>query len=273
MIHYKSNSDLEKLRASADLVGRTLAEVATRVAPGVSTHALDKIAETFIRDHGASPAFKGYRVGHLVFPGSLCTSVNETVVHGIPNDAPLVDGDIVTLDCGVLLDGFYGDSAYTFAVGEISDEKRALCSTTYDSLYAAIDQCVAGRRIGDIGFAVQSLCEARGYGVVKDLVGHGIGRNLHEDPQVPNFGRSGNGRKLKPGLVVCIEPMINMGDASVETGPDGWTIRTMDSQPAAHYEHMIAVTEGTPEVLTTFQYIEDVLTTLPYEPCTDVAVR
>ncbi|MEQ9104190.1 MAG: type I methionyl aminopeptidase [Rhodothermales bacterium] len=273
MIHYKSNSELEKLRASADLVGRTLAEVATRVAPGVSTNTLDKIAETFIRDHGASPAFKGYRVGHLVFPGSLCTSVNDTVVHGIPNDKLLTEGDIVTLDCGVLLDGFYGDSAYTFAVGEISDDKRALCSTTYESLYAGIDQCVPGRRLGDIGFAVQSLCEARGYGVVKDLVGHGIGRSLHEDPQVPNFGRAGNGRKLKAGLVICIEPMINMGDAAVSTDADGWTIRTIDNQPSAHYEHMVAVTDGGPEVLTTFQYIEDVLTTLPYEPCTDAAVR
>lgn len=267
MIHYKSNSELEKLRASADLVGRTLAEVATHIAPGVSTNELDKVAETYIRDHGATPAFKGYRIGHLVFPGSLCTSVNDEVVHGIPNDKLLVEGDIVTLDCGVLLDGFYGDSAYTFAIGDISDEKRALCSTTYESLYAGIEQCVPGKRTGDIGYAVQRLCEDQGFGVVKDLVGHGIGRNLHEDPQIPNFGRSGSGRKLKTGLVICIEPMINMGSADVSTDSDGWTIRTVDASPSAHYEHMVAVQQGAPEILTTFQYIEDVLPSLPYEPC------
>lgn len=266
MIYLKSEHELELLRAAADLVGRTLGAVASHVVPGVSTLELDEVAETFVRDHGARPAFKGYRVGSLVFPNTLCTSVNDAVVHGIPTDAPLQDGDIVSVDCGVILDGYYGDSAYTFAIGDVSEENQALCATTYDSLYAGIAQSVSGKRIGDIGHAVQSLCEARGYGVVKDLVGHGIGRSLHEDPQVPNFGRAGSGRKMKAGLVMCIEPMINRGGAGVRTEPDGWTIRTADALPSAHYEHMVAVRDGAPEVLTTFRYVEEVLDRLPYQP-------
>jgi methionyl aminopeptidase len=271
MVHLKSEKDIERLKASADLVGRTLGEVAKRIAPGVSTNELDRIAEEFIRDHGAEPAFKGYRVGSLVFPATLCTSVNDQVVHGIPTDEPLKEGDIVTADCGVLLDGFYGDSAFTFAIGTISDDTRALLTTTYESLMLAIGQATTGKRLGDIGAAVQSHCEARGYGVVKDLVGHGIGRSLHEDPQVPNYGRSGSGRKLKSGLTMCIEPMINRGTASVRTEGDGWTVKTADSLPSAHYEHMIAVRPGEAEILTTFRYIEDALDELPYEQTSTAA--
>ncbi|MDA0684798.1 MAG: type I methionyl aminopeptidase [Bacteroidetes bacterium] len=271
MVHLKSDKEIERLRASADLVGRTLGEVAALVRPGVSTAELDKVAEEFIRDHGAEPAFKGYRVGSLVFPGTLCTSVNDQVVHGIPDDRPLEEGDVLSADCGVLLDGFYGDSAYTFAVGDISDEVSALLSTTYESLMLGIAQATTGKRLGDIGSAIQTHCEGRGYGVVKDLVGHGIGRQLHEDPQVPNFGRTGSGRKLKTGLTVCIEPMINRGTASVRTEGDGWTVKTADSLPSAHYEHMIAVRPGEADVLTTFRYIEEALDVLPYELTTSVA--
>ena len=265
MVHLKSEKDIEQLRASADLVGRTLGVVAAHVAPGVTTKELDRLAEEFIRDHGAEPAFKGYRVGSLVFPATLCTSVNDQVVHGIPNDLPLEEGDIFSADCGVVLNGWYGDSAYTFAVGQISDETKVLLTTTYESLMLGIAQATTGKRLGDIGAAVQAHCEARGYGVVKDLVGHGIGRNLHEDPQVPNFGRFGSGRKLKTGLTMCIEPMINRGTASVRTEGDGWTVKTSDSLPSAHYEHMIAVRPGEAEILTTFRYIEEALDVLPYE--------
>jgi methionyl aminopeptidase len=265
MVHLKNDKEIERLRASADLVGRTLGEVASRIAPGVSTNELDKVAEEYIRDHGAEPAFKGYSVGSLVFPATLCTSVNDQVVHGIPTDEPLQEGDILSADCGVIMDGFYGDSAYTFAIGQVSDDTRALLTTTYESLMLAIGQATTGKRLGDIGAAVQNHCEARGYGVVKDLVGHGIGRSLHEDPQVPNFGRPGSGRKLKTGLTMCIEPMINRGTASVRTEGDGWTVKTSDSLPSAHYEHMIAVRPGEADILTTFRYIEEALDELPYE--------
>lgn len=271
MVHLKSDREIERLRTSADLVGRTLGQIASLIRPGVSTLELDKVAEEFIRDHGAEPAFKGYKVGHLVFPGTLCTSVNDQVVHGIPDDRPLEEGDILSADCGVLLDGFYGDSAYTFAVGEISEETRALLTATYESLMLGIAEATTGKRLGDIGAAIQTHCEAKGYGVVKDLVGHGIGRNLHEDPQVPNYGRAGSGRKLKTGLTVCIEPMINRGTASVRTEGDGWTVKTADSLPSAHYEHMIAVRPGQAELLTTFRYIEEALDVLPYEQTTSVA--
>jgi methionyl aminopeptidase len=265
MVHLKNDKEIDRLRASADLVGRTLGEVASHIAPGVTTNELDKIAEEYIRDHGAEPAFKGYRVGSLVFPATLCTSVNDQVVHGIPTNEPLKEGDILSADCGVIMDGFYGDSAYTFAIGHISDDTRALLTTTYESLMLAIGQATTGKRLGDIGAAVQNHCEARGYGVVKDLVGHGIGRNLHEDPQVPNFGRPGSGRKLKTGLTMCIEPMINRGTASIRTEGDGWTVKTSDALPSAHYEHMIAVRPGEADILTTFRYIEAALDELPYE--------
>ena len=271
MIHLKNDREIERLRTSADLVGRTLGAVASALKPGVSTLELDAIAETFIRDHGATPAFKGYKVGREVFPATLCTSVNDEVVHGIPDNTVLEEGDIVSVDCGVLLDGFYGDSAFTFAVGTIADETQQLLATTYDSLMRAVGQATTGKRLGDIGSAVQELCEERGYGVVKDLVGHGIGRSLHEDPQVPNYGRAGSGRKLKTGLVICIEPMINLGTAYVRTEGDGWTVKTADRMPSAHYEHMVVVRPGEAEVLTTFQYIEEALGVLPFKQNADVA--
>lgn len=264
MVHLKSEREIERLRESADLVGHTLAEVARRIEPGVTLRELDRVAEEFIRTHGGEPAFKGYRVGDNVFPNTLCTSVNEVVVHGIPDDYALQEGDLLSLDCGAKLNGYYGDWGYTFAVGSISPEDAALCRTTYESLLEGIDQAVAGRRVGDISHAVQSYCEARGYSVVRDLVGHGIGRSLHEDPQVPNFGDAGTGRRLKPGLSICIEPMINRGASDVTTDADGWTIRAADGLPSAHYEHMVVVQDGEPEVLSDFGVIEDVIEP-PYE--------
>jgi len=264
MVHLKSQREIERLRESADLVGRTLAEVARHIDVGVTLNELDAVAEDFIRTHDAEPAFKGYQVGDNVFPNTLCTSVNDAVVHGIPNDYALQDGDLLSIDCGVKLNGYYGDSGYTFAVGDISNEDAALCKATYNALHDGIAQAVAGRRIGDISQAVQSHCESRGYGVVRDLVGHGIGQSLHEDPQVPNFGRAGEGRRLKSGLSVCIEPMINRGTGEVTTDADGWTIRAADGLPSAHYEHMVVVREEGAELLSTFEYIEDVIEP-PYE--------
>ncbi len=253
------------MRTSADLVGRALAEVAKEIRPGVTTAHLDMIAETYLRDNGGRPAFKGYQIGNLTpFPGTLCVSVDDVVVHGIPGDYVLQEGDLLSLDCGVELDGYFGDYAYTFAVGEISEEKAALCRVTYESLEAGIAQAVVGKRIGDISYAVQTYCEDRGYGVVRDLVGHGIGKKLHEDPQVPNVGRRGVGRKLKDGLTICIEPMINAGTGDISVDEDGWTVRTADGRPSAHYEHMVVVRRGQPEVLSTFKYIEEVIGA-PYE--------
>lgn len=264
MVHLKSEREIERLRESADLVGRTLAEVARHVQPGATLKEIDAVAEEYIRTHDAEPAFKGYEVGSNVFPNTLCMSVNDVVVHGIPTDYALQEGDLLSVDCGAKLNGYYGDYAYTFAVGDISDEDAALCRATYEALHKGIEQAVAGRRIGDISHAVQSYCEARGYGVVRDLVGHGIGQSLHEDPQVPNFGDPGTGRRLKPGLSVCIEPMINRGTAEVTTDPDGWTVRAADGQPSAHYEHMVVVREEEAEILSTFEYIEEVIRP-PYE--------
>lgn len=260
MVQIKSESEITKLRASAEIVGRALGRVAEHVRPGVTTAELDRVAEDYILSQGAVPAFKGYRVGDQVFPSTLCTSVNDAVVHGIPGDYRLREGDLVSVDCGVLLDGFYGDSAYTFAVGALDPQVAELCAVTYNSLGVAIARAVAGNRVGDISSAVQDYCEERGYGVVRDLVGHGIGRELHEDPQVPNVGRRGTGRKLKEGMTLCIEPMINCGGAAVVTGGDGWTVRTADGKPSAHYEHMVVVRRGGPEILTTFTYIEEAIT-------------
>ncbi len=263
MIHLKSQREIELLRESAHLVGRTLAEVGRRIRPGVTTGELDRVGEEYIRRHGASPAFKGYKVGRLVFPASLCISVNDVVVHGIPGAYRLQEGDLVTVDCGVLLNGYYGDSAFTFAVGQLAPENARLCRVTYESLYEGIARAVTGGRIGDIAHAVQSYCESRGYGVVRDLVGHGIGRSLHEDPQVPNYGQQGAGRKLKENLTICIEPMINRGTFEVTTDDDGWTVRTEDGLPSAHYEHMVVVRGGEAEILSTFEYIEEVVE-VPY---------
>ncbi|MXW64921.1 MAG: type I methionyl aminopeptidase [Bacteroidetes bacterium SB0662_bin_6] len=254
----KSAYKIERLRESAELVGRTLGQIARYIEPGVTTRELDRIAEAFIRDHGAEPAFKGYRVGNLVFPSTLCTSVNDTIVHGIPDDSPLQQGDLLSVDCGVRLNGYYGDSAYTFAVGGISDEKRALCETTYAALYKGIEHATTGRRVGDISFAIQEYCESRGYGVVRELVGHGIGKKLHEKPNVPNVGEPATGSRLVRGMTLCIEPMINLGTARIVTDPNGWAIRAADGKAAAHYEHMVVVCAGQAEVLSTFEYIEEV---------------
>lgn len=264
MVHLKSEREIERLRESADLVGRTLAEVARYIEPGTTLRELDAVAEDYIRTHGAEPAFKGYQVGDNVFPNTLCTSVNDVVVHGIPNDYALQDGDLLSIDCGAKLNGYYGDWGYTFAVGTIADEDAALCRATYEALLKGIEQAVADRRVGDISHAVQTHCESRGFSVVRDLVGHGIGQSLHEDPQVPNFGEPGQGRLLKPGLSICIEPMINRGTAQVTTDADGWTVRAADGLPAAHYEHMVVVGNGEAEVLSDFGYIEEVIDP-PYE--------
>jgi methionyl aminopeptidase len=237
------------------LVGKTLAAVADRIEPGVTTLQLDAVAEEFIRDHGGEPGFKGYGG----FPNSLCTSVNEAVVHGIPNDKPLVDGDIVSVDCGVLKNEFYGDSAYTFAVGAISPEIQQLLEVTKECLQKAIEQAIVGKRIGDIGFACQQHAEQNGYGVVRELVGHGLGRSLHEAPEVPNYGRRGNGPRLMDGMVLAIEPMINLGRKEVFHEEDGWTIVTADRKVSAHFEHDIVVRKDQADVLSSFDEIEKVL--------------
>jgi len=254
-IPIKSSEQIELCRLSSLLVGRPLAEVASRIQPGVTTLELDAVAETFIRDHGAEPGFKGYGG----FPNTLCMSVNEAVVHGIPNDRPLLNGDVVSVDCGVLMNGFYGDSAYTFEVGEVSPEIHALLEATKECLNLAIEQAVVGKRIGDIGFAVQQHAEAQGYGVVRELVGHGLGRELHEAPEVPNYGRRGNGPRLMDGMVLAIEPMINLGGREVGQADDGWTIVTRDGLVSAHFEHDVVVRHDRADVLSSFKDIEDIL--------------
>lgn len=256
-VYYKTKEEIELQRESSLLVGKTLAEVAKHLRPGISTLELDKVAEEFIRDHKAEPGFKGFGG----FPNVLCTSVNDEVVHGIPSDKPLNEGDIVSVDCGVLLNGFYGDVAYTFPVGEISPEVKKLLDVTKESLYKGIEMAVEGNRIGDIGFAIQSYAEEHGYGVVRELVGHGLGRNLHEAPEVPNYGRKGNGMKLREGLVIAIEPMINMGKRKVKQSLDGWTIKTADGLPSAHYEHNLCIGKEKAEVLSTYEFVEEVLKT------------
>lgn len=255
MISFKSKEEIELIRQSSLLVGKTLAEVARFIRPGIKTIELDKVAETFIRDHGAKPAFKGYNG----FPATLCISVNDVVVHGIPGNYELKEGDLVTLDCGTLMNDFYGDSAYSFAVGDVSEEKRLLMERTKESLYLGIKAAKAGNRIGNIGYEVQTYVESFGYSVVRDLVGHGIGRDLHERPEVPNYGKRGEGTMLRAGMVICIEPMINLGVRHVTQDKDGWTIRTADNKPSAHYEHQIAITEGEPIILSSFDEIEKVL--------------
>ena len=256
MIFYKTGEEIERIKKSSLLVGKTLAEVAKIIKPGVTTLELDKIAEEFIRDNNAVPGFLGYGG----FPNSICTSVNCQVVHGIPNNTPLCNGDIVSVDCGVLMDDFYGDSAYTFEVGEVSPEVQNLLNVTKKCLNLAIEQTKSGNRIGDIGYAVQSHAENNGYSVVRELVGHGLGRSLHEKPEVPNYGKMGRGHKMMPGLVLAIEPMINLGKKEVKQLNDGWTIETKDQLPSAHFEHDVAITlDGSPEVLSSFKEIEKVL--------------
>lgn len=236
-------------------MSRTLAEMATLIKPGVTTLYLDKIAETFIRDNGALPAFKGYGG----FPSTLCTSVNDEVVHGFPSGYTLKEGDIISVDCGVILNGWYGDSAYTFAVGEISDEIRRLLEFTKASLNEGVKAAIAGNRVGDISYAVQTKAESGGYSVVRELVGHGLGTKLHEPPEVPNYGKKGSGPKMEKGLVICIEPMINLGKKGTIQMNDGWTIKTIDGKPSAHFEYAVAVEKGEANVLTTFEFIEEVL--------------
>ncbi len=255
MIYIKTDEEIEIQRHSSLLVGKTLAEVAKYIEPGVKTKKLDAIAEEFIRDNGAVPGFKGYGG----FPATLCISVNDEVVHGIPSDYELKEGDIVSIDCGTIWNGFYGDSAYTFPVGEVDEEVMLLLKRTKEALYLGIEQAVAGKRVRDIGYAIQTYVESFGYGVVRDLVGHGVGRNLHEEPEVPNFGRRGTGPKLKAGMCIAIEPMINLGTKDVVQDSDGWTIRTKDGKPSAHFEHDVAIRNGKADILSSFEEIEKVL--------------
>ncbi|MDT8400183.1 MAG: type I methionyl aminopeptidase [Bacteroidales bacterium] len=253
MLHLKTEEQVEFLRASNQLVSRTLAELARIIKPGLTTLRLDRVAEEFIRDNKALPGFKGYNN----FPNTLCTSVNDEVVHGIPSDYTLKDGDIISIDCGVILDGFYGDSAFTFPVGEISDENKRLLEYTRESLEEGTRQAIPGNRVGDISWAVQNKAESGGYSVVRELVGHGLGKNLHESPEVPNYGRRGRGPKLKKGLVICIEPMINMGSRNVRQMKDGWTVKTVDGEPSAHFEYAVAVGKNEVDILTTFKFIDE----------------
>lgn len=256
MIFLKSDEEIELLRISNTIVAKTLAEVAKHIVPGVSTEQLDKIAEEFIRDHGAVPGFLGYGG----FPKSLCTSINDQVVHGIPSEKGILqDGDIVSVDCGAYINGFHGDSAFTFPVGNVKPEIMDLLRTTKESLYLGIEQAVEGKRMGDIGFAIQNHCESRGYSVVREMIGHGVGRKLHEAPEVPNYGKKGNGIMLKSGMTIAIEPMINMGKRQLVFEKDGWTTHTIDRLPSAHFEHSIAIRPGKADILSSFEYIEQVI--------------
>ena len=256
MIYYKTAEEIELIRQSCLLVSKTLTHVASRIRPGISGKEIDKEAEELIRDHGGVPGFKGYNG----FPSTLCVSINEAVVHGIPSESEFQDGDIVSVDCGVFMNGFFGDSAFTFALGVVEEETMELLRVTNTSLYKAIDNAVVGKRLGDIGFAVQEYCERQHkYGVVRELVGHGIGRELHELPEVPNYGKRGRGPLLKEGLVIAIEPMVNLGWKDVRQAKDGWTIITKDKKPSAHYEHTVAVTKGKADILSNHEMIQEAI--------------
>lgn len=255
MIYIKTREEIELMRESALTVSRALGIIAREIKPGVIPLDLDKLAEQYIRDNGGVPAFKGYRG----FPATLCISINEAVVHGIPTNKPLKEGDIISVDCGVKKNGFYGDHAYSFGVGEIKPELKRLLEITKESLYLGIAQACSGNRIGDISHAIQSHAEKNGYGVVRELVGHGLGKSLHEDPEVPNYGKRGDGPKLKDGMVIAIEPMINLGKKNIKQLEDGWTIITADGLPSAHFEHDVAIVDGKPEILSTFAYVEEAL--------------
>jgi len=256
MILIKTAEEIELMRESNQLVSKTLAELAKHIKPGVSTESLDRVAESFIRDHGAVPGFLGYQG----YPKTLCTSVNSEVVHGIPSEKVILqDGDLVSVDCGVLMDGFYGDTAFSFEVGEVSIEVRKLLSVTRECLIKGVEKAVEGNRVGDIGHEVQQHAEQHGYSVVREMVGHGLGRNMHEAPEVPNYGRRGSGPKLKKGMVICIEPMINMGRRQIRQESDGWTIRAADNKPSAHFELAVAIDKGEADILSTFSYIDEVL--------------
>lgn len=253
MVYYKTKDEIELIRKSCLLVSATLAEIAIFLKPGVTTLQIDILAEKFIRDHGAVPSFKNYKG----FPFTCCISVNDAVVHGFPNNEALKEGDIVSVDVGTFMNGYHGDSAYTFALGILPDDVKQLLSVTKASLYKGVEKAVAGNRVGDISFAVQEYTERKyGYGVVRELVGHGLGRQLHEDPQVPNYGKRGTGLKMKEGLVIAIEPMINMGKKEVYYEKDGWTVKTKDGKPAAHYEHTVCVQKNKPDILSSFSEIE-----------------
>jgi methionyl aminopeptidase len=254
-INYKSVEEIELIRKSSLLVSKTLAEIAKVIRPGIKTIELNKLAETFIRDNGGIPAFLNYSG----FPYSLCISLNDQIVHGFPGQHVLVEGDLVSVDCGVILNKYYGDSAYTFAIGEVDELTQKLMRVTKESLYLGIEKAVVGQRIGDIGYAVQEHAESNGFGVVKELVGHGVGLHLHEKPEVPNYGKRGSGIKLEEGMVIAIEPMINAGRAGVKFWDDGWTVSTVDKKPSAHYEHTIAVQKGKADILSSFEEIEEVL--------------
>jgi methionyl aminopeptidase len=256
MILLKTAEEIELLRESNQLVSKTLAELAKYIKPGVSTERLNQIAEAFIRDHGAVPGFLGYQG----YPKTLCTSVNSEVVHGIPSEKVILqEGDQLSVDCGVVMNGFYGDTAFSFEVGEVDAEVRRLLHVTRECLRKGVEQAVEGKRIGDIGNAVQQHAESHGYTVVREMVGHGLGSHLHEGPEVPNYGRRGTGPKLKKGMVICIEPMINMGRRQIQQDPDGWTIRTADNRPSAHFEWAVAIDKGKADILSTFSFIDEEL--------------
>ena len=255
MIIAKTREEIELMRESALIVSKTLGALASEVKPGVTTLHLDKIAETCIRDHGAIPGF----LGLYDFPNSLCMSPNEQVVHGIPNSKPLEEGDIISIDCGALKNGFYGDHAYTFEVGEVDPRTKKLLEVTKESLYKGIAEFKHGNRVGDVGYAIQNYCEDHGYGIVRELVGHGLGAKMHEDPEMPNYGKRGRGKKFIEGMVVAIEPMVNRGTHRIKQHNDGWTITTRDGEPSAHFEHDVALVDGKPELLSTFKYIYDAL--------------
>ncbi|NNF19773.1 MAG: type I methionyl aminopeptidase [Flavobacteriaceae bacterium] len=255
MVKIKTAEEIELIRESALVVSKTLGMIASEIKPGVSPLYLDGLAETFIRDHGAEPGF----LGMYDFPNTLNMSPNAQVVHGIPNDTPLEDGDIISVDCGALKNGYYGDHAYTFEVGDVAPDTKKLLEVTKESLYVGIREFKIGNRVGDVGFAIQQFCESHGYGVVRELVGHGLGTELHESPEMPNYGKRGRGKKFADGMVVAIEPMINMGTRRIRQLKDGWTILTADGKPSAHFEHNIALVDGKPQLLSTFKYIYDAL--------------
>lgn len=252
MINIRTTEEIELLRDSNILVSKTLGELNKVIKEGITTNALDKIAEEYIRDNGGEPGFLGYQG----YPKTLCTSVNDQVVHGIPSEYELKEGDIISIDCGVRKNGYYGDTAYTFTIGDVSNEIKSLLKTTKESLIEGVKLAVHGARIGDIGFTIQQYCENAGYSVVRELVGHGLGTNLHEAPEVPNYGKRGRGPKLMEGMVICIEPMINLGKKEIFQEKDGWTIRTRDRMPSAHFELAIAIRKNEPDILSTFDYIE-----------------
>ncbi len=255
MILIKTEEEIERLRESNILVSRTLAEMAKLIKPGITTLFLDTVAETFIRDHYGIPGFKGYNG----FPNTLCTSVNEQVVHGIPSSYRLKEGDILSIDCGVILNDYYGDTAFTFPVGDLDDDVARLLRYTREALEKGVENAVEGKRIGDIGYAIQNHAESGGFSVVREMVGHGLGKKLHEPPEVPNYGKRGQGIKLVKGLVICIEPMINLGLRNIVQDNDGWTIKTVDSKPSAHFEYAVAVDRNEADVLSTFDFIDDIL--------------